>query len=57
MKAASKPAVIERVVREYVQVPIEAPRDPYEAVSAMLRTQAMSERDRKRALYESWKIV
>ena len=55
-KPKAPPKVIERVVREYVEVPVQQ-QSPYEVVTSMLRTQAQSERDRKRSLYESWRIV
>jgi hypothetical protein len=58
-KKEAKPKIIERVVREYVEVPVPATvqQSPFEALGNVLRSQATSAYERKKQQWASFQLI
>ena len=53
-----QPKVIERVVREYVEVPVPATQQsPFESIGNVLRSRAVSEYERKKQQWASFQLI
>jgi hypothetical protein len=59
-KKEPKPKIIERVVREYVEVPVTpapSPTSPFEAIGNVLRNRAVSDYERKKQQWASFQLI
>jgi hypothetical protein len=57
-KEPAKPKIIERVVREYVEVPVPAvQQSPFESIGNVLRNQALSSYERKKQQWASFQLI
>jgi hypothetical protein len=55
---SKKPKIIERVVREYVEVPVPATQQsPFESIGTVLRSRAISDYERKKQQWASFKLI
>lgn len=55
---APKTKIIERVVREYVEVPVPAvQQSPFESIGNVLRSRALSEYERKKQQWASFQLI
>ena len=53
-----KTKIIERVVREYVEVPVPAvQQSPFESIGNVLRSRAVSEYERKKQQWASFQLI
>jgi hypothetical protein len=57
-KEPAKPKIIERVVREYVEVPVPAvQQSPFESIGNLLKNQALSNYERKKQQWASFQLI
>jgi TolA-binding protein len=57
-KKETKPKIIERVVREYVEVPTPAvQQSPFESIGNLLKNQALSNYERKKQQWASFQLI
>ena len=57
-KKEPKPKVIERVVREYVEVPVPAQQQsPFESITNVLRSRVVSDYERKKQQWASFQLI
>ena len=55
---SQKPKIIERVVREYVEVPEPATQQsPFESIGNVLRSRAISDYERKKQQWASFQLI
>ena len=56
----TKPKIIERVVREYVEVPVPAvqqQQSPFESITNVLRSRVVSDYERKKQQWASFQLI
>ena len=55
---AEETKIIERVVREYVEVPVPAvQQSPFESIGNVLRSRALNEYERKKQQWASFQLI